>query len=387
MPAVGALPWRALVDFAVLTTAIYVVLHWSREARALRVTFGILALEAGALAAVRADLVLTSWVLHGAAIVAAIVLIALFQPELRYALNRLEVTAGRFPKGSPLVAGLEAISTAIFSLAAAHRGGLVVLQRRDAINELVQGGVPLGGQLSVEILEAIFRKVSPVHDGATVVEGNQITRVGAILPLSDRPDLPRSWGTRHRAAMGLAERSDAIVIVASEERGDVTVISDGQFRPVSSAQELLAVLHGVTTRSARSSGWHLFDRKELGTLAIAVSFATAIWATLVLGENTVQTRTVPVELINVADGLRISQQSTATVQLRLHGSSWLLTSVDPRSLVLRVSMAEMKEGMHTVALQTNALTLPFGVTVDGVSPERISVGLARQSNPARERER
>jgi diadenylate cyclase len=160
--------WRLLVDFAVLTTAIYVVLHWSRQARALRVTFGILVLEAGAWAAgrcwPRADVIRA--VLHGAAIIAVVALIALFQPELRHAINRLEVTAGTSAHRNAALTGLEAIAAAIFSLAAAHRGALIVVQRRDSINELIQGGVPLGGQLSVEILEAIFRKVSPVHDGA-----------------------------------------------------------------------------------------------------------------------------------------------------------------------------------------------------------------------------
>jgi diadenylate cyclase len=203
------LGWRGVVDLVVLATAIYFVLHWSREARALRLTLGILALEASAIVTGRVGLPVTSWVLHASALIAALILVILFQPELRHALSRLEISL-RWPRQRAVLQGaLEAVSTAMFSLAAARRGALIVIGRRDSVAELVDGGVPLGGQASPEILEATFRKVSPVHDGATLIEGDQIIRVGAILPLARTASLPRAWGTRHRPGMGLAERWDA----------------------------------------------------------------------------------------------------------------------------------------------------------------------------------
>ena len=100
--------------------------------------------------------------------------------------------------------------------------------------------------MSSEILEAIFRRVSPVHDGAAIIEGDQITRVSAILPLSERPDLPRDWGTRHRAGMGLAERCDALVIVASEQRGEVTLMHDGAFERVGQKDQMISALRNLT---------------------------------------------------------------------------------------------------------------------------------------------
>jgi DNA integrity scanning protein DisA with diadenylate cyclase activity len=103
---------------------------------------------------------------------------------------------------------LVSICDAVFALATG-RGALVVLVRQDPVDALVSGGVPLGGTVSKEILEAIFRKVSPVHDGATIIERDRISRVGAILPLTERMDLLSEFGTRHRAAFGLAERCDA----------------------------------------------------------------------------------------------------------------------------------------------------------------------------------
>ena len=137
---------------------------------------------------------ITVWVLHAAAVSAGVVLIVLFQPELRHALNTLEVVLKRSERRGALSQALEVVSAAAFSLAGAGRGALLVLTRHDSVNELLPGGVPLGGHVSPEILEAIFRKVSPVHDGATIVEGDRITRVGALLPLSQNEKLPRTWG-------------------------------------------------------------------------------------------------------------------------------------------------------------------------------------------------
>ena len=241
-------------------------------------TFGILALEAGAIVSTRFGLPITSWVLHASALVAAVVLIVLFQPELRHALSRLEITL-RWPRQRAVLMGaLEAISNATFSLATAKRGALLVIERREPVAELVRGGVPLGGQVSPEILEAIFRKVSPVHDRATLIEGDHIIRVGAILPLSQTEALPRMWGTRHRAGMALAERCDAPVIVASEERGEVTLMHDSSVETVRTADALLDSLRTLMPPPPiRPSRWQIFNRRELGLQALAAAIAFAIW--------------------------------------------------------------------------------------------------------------
>lgn len=371
------LQWRGLLDLFVLAVTIYVVLHWSREARALRITFGILALEAGAIACSRIGLPITSWVLHAAALVAALMLIVLFQPELRYALNRLEVTL-RWPRQRGVLLGaLEGISAATFSLAAAGRGALLVIARRDPVGELVRGGVPLGGQVSPEILEAIFRKVSPVHDGAALIDGDHIVRVGAILPLSHSEDLPRMWGTRHRAGMGLAERCDALVIVASEERGEVTLMHDSGFERGATEEDLLVSLRELI-RLPPPSGGRFFSRSELGLQALAGALAFAIWTSLLYAGNSVLVRTIPIEFTNLSPGLRIADQSAAAVQVRLRGSSWLLDSIGTDQLLIRVSLAGLGESPHSVDIPPQLLGLPVGVIAEEVSPERVKVRLARQ---------
>jgi diadenylate cyclase len=372
---VDGLRWQSVVDFVVLAPSIYLLLRWSRDARALRVTIGILALEAGALVAGRFDLVITVWVLHAAAVGAGVVLIVLFQPELRHALSMLEVALKRSDRRSVLSQALEVVSTAAFSLAGAGRGALLVLTRHDSVNELLQGGVPLGGHVSPEILEAVFRKVSPVHDGATIVEGDRITRVGALLPLSHSEKLPRKWGTRHRAGMGLAERSDAVVVVASEERGDVTLMRDGAFRRVDSAADMLNELKTLFTSQDKVLSTEYFRRSELLLQSVAIVLAVIIVAATPLVAGTVvRMRTVPIEVTNLARDLRIQDQSAVVAQVQLRGNSRTLDSIEGTSLTARADIQSLSEGVHDVGLEIPR-ALPHGVTVEAILPERITLRL------------
>lgn len=373
--------WRNVVDLLVLTTAIYLVLRWSRAARALRLAFGILALEAAAIASARAGLPVTSWVLHASALLGGLSVIVLFQPELRHALGRLEIRL-RWNRGRVvLLDTLDAVTQAAFSLAIARRGALIVVARRDPVTELVEGGVPLGGRVSPPILEAVFRKVSPVHDGATIVEGEQIVRVGAILPLAASEHLPPAWGTRHRAGMGLAERCDALVVVASEERGQVTLMHDARFEPMSTPTELRGRLQSLMAPSPPSSRARLFTRRDLGLSAVATALALVIWASVLGTGSAVRVRTAPIEFTNLSPGLRLAGQSTTSVDVRLRGPTWLLDSIDEGATVAHVSLLGVGEGTHWLLLAPRAFQLPPGVSVDEVSPPRVQVRLTGEHRP------
>lgn len=371
------LRWQSLVDLVVLVAAIYLLLRWSREARALRVTLGILGLEAGAVMARQLGLAITVWVLHASALVAGVVLVVIFQPELRHALNRLEILLTRPQRRGALAQALETIAAAAFSLARARRGALIVVTRRDPVSELLTGGVPLGGEVSAEILEAIFRKVSPVHDGATIIDGDRITRVGALMPLSHNDKLPREWGTRHRAGMGLAERSDAVVIVASEERGDLTLMHDGTFQPIDGVEELVAGLKAlVTAPAARPS--RARRPGELLLQGVALALGLAIWgATFLVTGSVVRTRTVPIEFTRLVSGFRIVDQSVAFVQMRLHGSTWALDAIEDERLIVRADLRDAGEGVHSVDVGAPWPVLPPGIRVDDISPRQVTVRLAR----------
>lgn len=370
--------WQGIFDFVILVAAIYFVLRWSREARALRVTLGILALEAGALIARQVHLTITVWVFHAGAIVAAVILIVLFQPELRHALKRLEIVLARPDRRDTLAQPLGAVVAAAFSLARAERGALIVLTRRDLVSELLTGGVPLGGQVSAEILEAIFRKVSPVHDGATIIDGDRITRVGALLPLSQKDDLPRDWGTRHRAGLGLAERSDAVIVVASEQRAELTLMHDGAFEPIRTADEMATRLNALFSSQTPVRPSAVVRPSDRLLQATALGLALVIWgATFLITGDEIRMQSAPIEFMEVASDLAVVDQSAAFVQMRLRGSGWALDSANAVRLTVRADLHELGDGVHSVDITGPWPELPRGVELDDLSPRRITVRLAR----------
>ena len=377
--------WQNVTDFLVLTLAIYLLLRWSREARAFRISLAILGLKAGALLASQLDLLITSLILDVTNLIAIILLLIVYQSELRHALTHLDVLSWFVPRRKVTAAPeLDAISTATFSLAQAQCGALIVITRGDSVDELIDGGVKLGGDISPEILEAIFRKKSPVHDGATIIEGAQITRVGAILPLTRRTDVPKEYGTRHRAAIGLAERSDALVTVVSEERGEVSLMYGREIQTVHTAAAMAAKVRQLqaTLRPEPKTRVRRMVFGDLGLKSAALGLAIVFWSiSFFLVGNSIRTVTVPVEFSNVPADTEITRLSTDTVQVQVRGSAWLLDSTSFNTLVARFDLSDRKEGTETLSVNQSTLNLPPGMIVESISPDKISVSLVRPAHP------
>jgi uncharacterized protein (TIGR00159 family) len=377
---VTGLRWQGGVDFVVLVVAIYLLLKWGREARALRLSLTILALRIGALLARQLDLLITSWVLDASTVVTLLALLVIFQPELRRALMRLDVSGRTHHDSDSHV--VSAIVAAAWTLAKARCGALIVIARKDSLSELVTAGVTLGGNVSRGILEAVFQKGSPLHDGAVIIEGDVVSRVSAILPLTQRRDLPARYGTRHRAALGLTERSDAVVIVVSEERGEVTMMSEGQIRLMDNAGELERSLAQLTTRlsSRRRMSLRAFRPPALGLKMAALALSALVWSvTFMFPGRSVRMRTVPVEFTDMPPGLTIVSQSTNTVQLWLRSNDFLINSVNLDALVARCDLARAHEGVNRIVLGAGAFDVPFGLRVEAIAPREVSVRL--ESNP------
>jgi uncharacterized protein (TIGR00159 family) len=373
----SSIHWQSAVDFLVLAIAFYLLLRWSRQARAFRFAVGILALRVGALLAHQLDLLITVWVLDAATVIAILALLIVFQPELRRAFTRFDVL-GRARRRERATAA-SAVSAAAFSLARASCGALVVLTRRDPVGELTTPGVAVNAQVSSEILEAIFQKQSPVHDGAAIIDGDRIARVGAVLPLTIRSQVPEHYGTRHRAGMGLAERSDAVVIVVSEERREVTLMSENQTRVMASVSALTAALESMTGRPSRRSR-RAPGSQELKLQATAVGLAALVWSvTFLFPGRSVWVRTVPVEFTNVPPGLIVTGESTDTLQVWLRGNQFLFETVDLNTLAAHCDLKTAHEGLNAIPLGAAAVDTPFGIRVEAMTPRQIQVRLRSPS--------
>jgi diadenylate cyclase len=375
-----ALRWQIVADFLVLAVAFYALLRWARSARAMRIALGVVGLHALALLARHLDLVVTSWVLDAAAILSTLVLLLVFQPELRRAFMRLDSALKRWPR--PAVVHSEtsrAISNASFGLAQLHLGALLVITRRDSINELLEGGITLGADISSEVLQAIFQKLSPLHDGAAIIEGDKIVRANVVLPLTRRQDLPVAYGTRHRAAAGLAERSDALVVAVSEERAEVTLMDGPRIYPITDREHFVMTLDGLLSPAKESVGTRLrrLFATNLSLKFAALGLAGVIWGMSFLASGTtIRTVGAPIEFSNVPPGMVVSSQSAATLEIQVRGSPWIMDSVNLERLVGSFNLGGVQAGWHTLRLRPESLDLPPGIVVDRVTPETIRVQVA-----------
>jgi diadenylate cyclase len=377
---VSLVRWQTAVDFLVLAVAFYVLLSWARSARALRIAIGVVGLHALALLARQLDLIITSWLLDFLAILAVVLLLLVFQPELRRVFMNLDSALRRFPlaQSTPLQHRRE-IAAACFDLAGACVGALIVIVGKDSVGELLEGGVSLGADVSAKLLKAIFQKESPLHDGAVIIERDRISKANAVLPLTHRPDVPLFFGTRHRAAMGIAERCDALVVAVSEERGQVSLMQGKAIRHVESPVELIETLEGLRSAEGRSGArirHALFSNLALKLGALGL--ASLIWSVSFLAAGTtIRSLSVPIEFSNVPAGMEIADQSVETVEVQVRGSPWIMDSVSLGNRIARFNLANLGPGSHKLALAPGTLDLPPGLIVDHTTPPRIVVRLAQ----------
>jgi len=221
---------RDLVDIALVALLFYLLLAVLRGTRAVAMLWGLLVLTAIYLAAGFFDLVTLATILREVLFYLPFAIIVLFQHEIR----RMLAAVGRTPllrwtsQLSPRQVLINDIVLACDTLVARRYGALIVVERDEGLRTYVETGIPLDARLSYDLLVNIFTPGTPLHDGATVVQGNRIAAAGCFLPLSTRADLSSSYGSRHRAALGVAEETDAVAVVVSEERGAVSVATAGK---------------------------------------------------------------------------------------------------------------------------------------------------------------
>ena len=228
--------WRHvldLLDIGIVAFFLYRMFLLIRGTQAVQLMLGVFLLGLVGLVASLLDLRLLSWIFSNAAPAILIGIIVLFQPEIRRALDQF----GRIGfLGRPLAQYnlqvfnrmIEQVVRATNKLALKNTGALIVFENETGLENYANTGIRINGDLTAEFLEAIFFPNSPLHDGAVIVRGNQILAAGAVLPLADEGSVHERMGTRHRAALGLSMQTDAVVLIVSEELGQITVAHEGK---------------------------------------------------------------------------------------------------------------------------------------------------------------
>lgn len=238
--------WRDIIDFILVTLLFYQVIVRIKGTRALPAIYSILFIILAYFFSRELGFYTLQWLLENFLGSLFIVIIILFQKDIREILTEVGLNRLRLPffkkKQLPNEDIINEIVEATRQLAKQKTGALIVLERRSPLDDILRGGVILDARISRPLLVSIFSHNTPLHDGAVVIAQQRIAAAGCILPLSTQSTLANDHGTRHRAALGLTEESDALVLVISEERGSISVSENGKLILSPSEMHLRRVL-------------------------------------------------------------------------------------------------------------------------------------------------
>jgi len=373
----SSLRWQDVVDITLTSYILFRFYVLFKGTNVFRILIGMTMLWFFQRIAVFLGLIVTSWVVQGIAAVAALIIIVVFRNEIRSVLqarNLKSILWGFAPR--TVIPTIEILVSSILEMAQNKTGALLVFPGKDDLEENVQSGIPWRGEVSKEMILSIFWPGNPVHDGAAIIAGNRIQEVGAILPLSHRDDLPSSYGTRHRAALGLAEVTDAMIIVVSEERGDVIVAKNSELREVRQKRRLIQNLqeHMGVAKKKRP----FLSKEQLETAMAALLsfvFITGIWYNVSRGRDTLITVEVPIEYMNRDPEMEILNTSVNAVRLDLSGSGALIKSIKPDQVQVRLDLNKAVSGNNAFTITRENISLPPGIILKKVYPSEVGVDL------------
>jgi uncharacterized protein (TIGR00159 family) len=377
-----------IIDIIVVATLLYTAVVWAQRTRASLVVRGILVFGGIYIIARYLDLQMTAWIFQGFFAIFLIIIVVIFQEELRRIFEQLAVWSFNFKKAPPLhgEAG-DVIARTLVDLAKNKTGALIVLRGKDPLERHITGGIQLDGKVSAPLLRSIFDPHSPGHDGAVLVENGQISRFAAHLPLSKDIRQTANVGTRHSAALGLAELCDALCLVVSEERGTVSVARDGRLFPTDSLHQIIRTIDAFLEtkfpgRETKGYSWQFF-RENWIAKAVSLSLAFGFWYILVPGSKTIRVNyKLPVSVEHLPPDLQIQELQPAEVSATFNGPRRAFYLLDAAKIKVTVDGTMTELGRRTFNISEQNIRYPKDLTLEELSPSSIRVSVKKISRPA-----
>jgi len=352
------------LDILFLSVLVYHLYLWFWGTKAFKALVGLLALGVIFTLARFWGLFLTTWVFQILWQVLVVLIIILFQSEIRQVLERVNplqmIALRRFSKSADWIPNLV---TAAFSLAKLKTGALIIFERADLVEELITGGVPVDSEPSPELLMSIFHKESPLHDGALLIRRGRIAKAACYLPLSSAEGLPNEWGTRHRAALGLSERCDALIVVISEERGEISVAQGGRMIHVTNIEQLSKLVQETLTSTGPAvKSWpemilsltvHRWPIK-----IAALGLVCLFWLLLAGQQNFEVTIKVPLEVKNVPEKIEVLQPVNPEIAITVQGLRKDASTLSRRNVHAEIDLSMARFGNRVFRITRDRIILP-----------------------------
>ena len=374
--------WQDVVDILVISFLVHRLFLLFRGTTALQILLGLLFLWLCHTIAQASGLVLTSWFFQGMGAVAVLIIVVVFRHEIRDVL--IQTSPVRLFLGRPYqpwTINLPELERAVFKMAKNKTGALLVFQQRDRLAEYLSEGIPLHGRLSPEILASIFAEQSPVHDGAAIIQGDRIKLVGAYLPLTKKEGLPQHYGTRHRAAIGLSEVSDVVIVVISEERGQVSLVHRGEVAVIPEPPQLQTLLSQMllgtyTAIKPRTRARELLT--QAAGLLLTFLLVSASWGMYSGKQLSLINVTTAVDFRNIPEHMELRRSSSERVEVQITGKRRLVSALKPEQVGAFLDLSDIEAGFHRIVLNGDNITIPLGMEVVRITPAAIRLEMEKR---------
>ena len=371
-----------IADMAMVAALLWSAILLLRRTRARVALSGLAILGVVYLFARQLGLRVTAGILQGFFAVFIIVVVVVFQEDLRRFFEQIG-SWGLRRRSRTLRTGMtDLLVRAVAHLATTRTGALLVIPGTEDLERHVEGGVPLNGHLSEPLLLSLFDASSPGHDGAVILRGSEVERFAVHLPLSSNRAQLGPGGTRHAAALGLAERSDALCVVVSEERGKVSVASHGELRTLSRPEELADELGRFLQEESPDGRSEPLWQRARGVwkeASVSILLAALLWVVFVPGSSvTAVTHRVPVLVDNLPRGYVLEEIDPPELEVTLEGRRRDAYLVNRAALAVRLDALLVKLGRRTFEITPANLKHPPSLTVVQVNPDRVRLSVVQE---------
>ena len=378
--------FTGFLDISFMSLVIYTVIIGFKRTRAAFVLTGIFITAAVYVLARQFNLVMTTSVFEKFFAVILIIMIIIFQEELKHFFEEIAVWSlnRRLLRKKMIVLSRSEVETlvrTVMDFAREKIGALIVLKGKDILSRHLDGEISLNGDLSEALLKSIFDPHSAGHDGAVIIDGNRVTHFACYLPLSKHLSLIKNSGTRHAAALGMSEVSDALCLVVSEERGAVSVTRNGTIQAIDDPDKLTLLLqkfYAEINPIRRAKPWEEFFKKNTPEKVYAALAAVGLWFVFVHGAVvTYKSFIIPVTHAELPEEWGIAAINPEEIEVTVRGprTSFYFNVTDRIKVYMDMKIVK---GPQSIRLYKDNFTVPKGLIVEHFDPEYIEVTLDKK---------
>ncbi len=376
---------RDFLDIFIIAFLIFFVIKLLRETHSVSVVAGVFTLLGLYGIAIIFDLSLTNLVLRSVFGAFLIIIAIIFQKELRRFFSSfgfLEIAKSFIPPSEAIIG---TVARSVANMARNKIGALIIFPGREPIERHLEGGYRLNGEVSEPLLFSLFDKTSPGHDGATIIEANRVKKFAVHLPLAEQIGKTRQFGLRHRAALGLSERSDALIIVVSEEQGDIKIVQNGKILPIDNEDKLkekLAYFYAKKFPKRKAVYFSRWLVKNISLLVLSFAAALSIF-TLVNSKFVFIQRNFAVtpEFTNIPPEILIKDviPQEVILTLKARASDFEVFKPDNLRLEIDASIVDniLRPGKHRVPVAAKNVIVPFKFQLVKIEPASVQIQIAK----------